>query len=112
MVQLDESDARLELDGRLLAERSAGGRFEVAESGAHELVVTAAHRRPFRQKVDLRSGVIVEVPVTLERLAPPPPRPPRPSAHPQERPTPPSRLLNHKRGDHDYMVDPFASPTK
>jgi hypothetical protein len=97
VVHVNAPDARIELDGRVLAAAAHEGRFAVERAGAHELVVSAPHRRPFHQTVTLAAGGEMDLPVMLERVLP----------AAATRPAPVHKAAA-TRGDHDYMIDPFA----
>jgi serine/threonine-protein kinase len=96
VVHLNVPDARIELDGKRLADAVHEGRFPVATAGDHELVVSAPHHKPLRRSVALADNAVVELDLQLERVvAAPPPAP--------------KRKAPRARGDRDYMVDPFAA---
>jgi hypothetical protein len=96
-IKVNAPDARIELDGKLLAENAHEGRFNV-DGGDHELVVSAAHRKTAHRTVHLNPGAEMDVDLELEKVAPPAP-PPRPQ---------PAPVKTKRKGDRDYMVDPFA----
>ena len=106
VVRVDAANARIELDGQLIAQSASGARLRV-EAGEHTLTVTAPGRHHYSAHVTLSSGATVEQAVHLRRdgesiaaasrtAAPPPP----PSSAPKK--------AADKRHDPDYLVDPFA----
>lgn len=66
VIRVDASDARIELDGRMLAEAAAGVRVD-AEPGEHQLLVTAPGRSPFDGHFVVTAGAITEIPIVLRR---------------------------------------------
>jgi len=97
VVRVNVPDARIELDGKLLASAAHEGRFTVAEAGEHSLAVSAPHRRPLERKITLAPGAEVAVDLELERALAPAP------THSK------TKLKAGRPGDRDYMVDPFAT---
>jgi eukaryotic-like serine/threonine-protein kinase len=102
-VTVNVSRARIELDGKVLAEAAAGATAKVEAARPHDLVVSAPGRRPFQTTLTVSSGGTLSVPVKLVRgsagtsaKAPAPPSP----ATPTKAGAPPSR----QRG----WVDPFS----
>jgi serine/threonine-protein kinase len=102
VVKVNAPDANIELDGKVLAQGVAEGRFDV-EGGDHELTVSAAHRKTAHRTVHLNPGAEMDVDLALEKVALPAPPPPRPQ---------PAPAKTHHKGDRDYMVDPFATKKK
>ena len=116
IVQVTAPDARVDLDGEPLVSDTHDGHYQIAQPGEHELVVSAPHYRTYRRSIALSAGALLELPpISLERLAAAPP----PHATPAHKPVAPIRKAAPsspsppaKKGDHDYMIDPFASPKK
>jgi serine/threonine-protein kinase len=79
--------AHIELDGKPVADQVARARVPVAQPGAHELMVSAPRRRPFKQTVTIAAGATVELTVKLEK-----------SYSTRSKPV---------RGE-NYLVDPFG----
>ena len=102
VVRVDVADARIELDGELIAESASGARLRV-DPGEHALAVTAPGRRRYVAHVNVTTGAKVELAVHLRRdsepLAAATPSKPAPPKKPHER-----------RSDPDYLVDPFSGP--
>ncbi|HUS66811.1 MAG TPA: serine/threonine-protein kinase [Kofleriaceae bacterium] len=89
VVDVNVADARIVLDGRVMAERAASARLADAPAGRHRLQVTAPGHRPYDAEVTVEDGVTTRLPIVLEREARR-----RPTARP-----------SHK--DPDYLVNPL-----
>jgi hypothetical protein len=100
VVHVDAADARIDLDGELLAQSAAGARVKVTP-GEHALTVTAPGRRRYHSVVLVDDGRIADVVVHLPRVA-------VESAAVRSKPAarPAARAHNH---DPDYLVDPFGA---
>jgi serine/threonine protein kinase len=107
VVRVDAPNARIELDGQLIAQSASGARLRV-ESGEHALTVTAPGRHRYSGRVTLASGATVESAIHLRRegerevAAAPAPKLSAPAAASPKQPG------ADKRHDPDYLVDPFA----
>ena len=108
VVHVDIGNARIELDGALVAQSASGARVRV-EAGEHTLSVTAPGRHRWATRVSIATGATVDVPVRLHRDSEPAPTTasaaPPPAAKPAE-----AKKPHDKRNDPDYLVDPFSSP--
>ena len=65
VVNTNVDDAHIELDGAVVAASARNVRLEVARAGEHELVVTAAGKKPFKKRIVTTPGGVVEMPVSL-----------------------------------------------
>jgi hypothetical protein len=106
VVRVDAANARIELDGSLVAQSASGARLRVS-AGEHDLVVTAPGRHRFATRIGVASAGTVELPIHLHHDAEPMPAaaPPPPKAAKPAEPKKP----HEKRNDPDYLVDPFSS---
>jgi len=105
VVRVDAANARIELDGSLVAQSASGARLRVG-AGEHELVVTAPGRRRYATRIGVASASTVELPIHLHHDAEPATAsaaasPPPKAAEPKK--------PHEKRNDPDYLVDPFSS---
>ena len=133
VVRVDATNARIELDGQLVAQSASGARVRVG-AGEHALTVTAPGRRLYAGRVNVASGATVELALRLRhdaesaapvvsapqlsqaqpsRLSQAPPSGPS-QVQPAEPNQPPPALAQpqpsqDKRNDPDYLVDPFSS---
>jgi serine/threonine protein kinase len=111
-VRVDAADARIEVDGRLIAEAASGAHVRLA-AGAHDVDVSAPHRQHYRGHFAVVADSVVAMPVHLhragEKLAPPPSTR---TAAAATNPSPPHRrdAQEKKKDDPDYLVDPFGAP--
>jgi serine/threonine-protein kinase len=110
VVHVDIGNARIELDGALVAQSASGARVRV-EAGEHTLSVTAPGRHRWATRVGIATGATVDVPVHLHHDSEPAPTTasatPPPAAKPVE-----TKKPRDKRNDPDYLVDPFSSGPK
>ena len=110
VVHVDIGNARIELDGALVAQSASGARVRV-EAGEHALSVTAPGRHRWATRVSIATGATVDVPVHLHHDSEPAPTTasaaPPPAAKPAE-----AKKQRDKRNDPDYLVDPFSSGPK
>jgi hypothetical protein len=97
LVRADVSDARIEVDGRVVAEAADSARVEVPRAGEHEVVATAPGRPPFRKTVTVGDGAEV---IVSARLRPPSKRHTEPAAAPAAPATP-------AKDDDVDIVNPF-----
>ena len=89
VIDTDVKAARIELDGKVVADQVRNARIPVAQPGEHELTVTAPRRRPYARKLTTSAGATIELHVKLART----------HAQPQ----------SEKRvRDENYLVDPFG----
>jgi hypothetical protein len=88
VVSTNAADARIEVDGKVVAESAANARIELERQGEHQVLVTAPGKRPFKKTVTIAAGAQLELPVNLLRLASPKPK---------------------GSGNKDYMLDPFGN---
>jgi hypothetical protein len=105
VIRVDATNARIELDGALVAQSASGARLRVG-AGEHDLVVTAPGRRRYATRVGVASTGTVELPVHLHHDGEPASAAPPPAAKaakPAE-----SKKPREKRNDPDYLVDPFS----
>jgi eukaryotic-like serine/threonine-protein kinase len=104
VVRVDAANARIELDGQLIAQSASGARLRV-EAGEHALTVTAPARRRYTGRVTLASGATVDIAVHLHHDGEPmaAASAPKPAAPPAE-----AKKARDKRNDPDYLVDPFS----
>jgi serine/threonine-protein kinase len=93
LVRVDASDARIDLDGELVAQAASGARVRTS-AGAHTLGVTATGRKPYSNKFVIAAGATIDLNVHLSHRGPA-----RPTS--TEGATP-------QRQDPDYLVDPFG----
>jgi tRNA A-37 threonylcarbamoyl transferase component Bud32 len=101
IVKVDALDARIEVDGRVVAESADTATVHVNPPGRHTVFVTAPGRVAFQRIVTVGAGATVEVAVRLDpdpEVAPPPPRP---------KPKPRVPSLGG-----DGTVDPFKLPPR
>ncbi|HEX6838159.1 MAG TPA: protein kinase [Polyangia bacterium] len=103
VVRVDAANARIELDGQLIAQSASGARLRV-EPGEHALAVTAPGRRRYSGRVAVATGATIEVPIRLHRDSEPAPPAVTTAAAPKPEPKKPAP----KRNDPDYLVDPFS----
>ena len=61
VLSIDADNARVELDGRVVASSARAVRLELEAERPHALVISAPGRRPFRRDVTAASGAVVEV---------------------------------------------------
>ena len=101
VVRVDAADARIDLDGQLIAQSASSARVRVGP-GAHALTVTAPGRQRYSGRVGVIAGQSVEVAVHLHHEATRATPAPRDKA--REAPARP----RDKRIDPDYLVDPFS----
>ena len=100
VVHVDAANARIELDGELIAQSASGARLRV-EPGEHALTVTAPGRHHYAGRVNVTTGNTVELAVKLRReadavaAAAPPPKPAEALA----------KKPREKRNDPDYLVE-------
>ena len=105
VVRVDAANARIELDGQLIAQSASGARLRV-EPGEHLLAVTAPGRHRYAGRVAVATGGTVEIPIRLHHE--PEPAPSTASAvAAAPKPAEPKKPAP-KRNDPDYLVDPFA----
>ncbi|HEY2747057.1 MAG TPA: PEGA domain-containing protein, partial [Polyangia bacterium] len=97
VVHVDTGNARIELDGTLVAQAASGARLGV-DAGTHEVGVTAPGRHRYSGKVAVGRGATVELAVHLRHEAEPAATAPKPAAA-KNKP---------ERRDPDYLVDPFS----
>jgi serine/threonine-protein kinase len=108
VVRVDASDARIEIDGRLIAQSASGARVRV-EAGEHAVAVTAPGRHPFRSHIAVGAEAVVDVPVRLRRAGgAAAAEAPAAAANPARKPDKPEK--RDRRNDPDYLVDPFGVP--
>jgi len=119
VVRANVADARIEVDGRVVAAAAASARVALEKPGRHTVAVSAPGRDRFETSIEVEAGDKVELPVQLARTAPAPvPSPPAPvpvpAAAPPARPPPraakPTRPAQHKAVRHDDVdapLDPF-----
>jgi len=81
------SDARVELDGQLVASAALGTARPV-NPGAHVIAVTAPGRKPLRREITVREGERTNVELVLEIEAPAPSSTPVATAAPSASPAP------------------------
>ncbi|HEX9101142.1 MAG TPA: PEGA domain-containing protein, partial [Polyangia bacterium] len=109
VVRVDAANARIELDGQLIAQSASGARLRV-EPGEHALTVTAPGRHHYTGRVAVATGATVDLPLHLRRDSEPaPPAAATVAATPAPKPAEPKKP-REKRNDPDYLVDPFAGP--
>jgi hypothetical protein len=84
-------EARVELDGALVAAAASAARIQIADAAEHRLQVTASGHAPFRRAVAAAPGTAADLVVKLDKIKPAP------------------RKVGEDRGK-DYMIDPFGSP--
>src|SRR5206468_11536549 len=122
VVRLDVSDARIELDGQLIATAAAGARLKV-DAGEHALTVLVPGKHPYTGRVVVGPGSVVELPLHLHRddataarargsvpaaAVKSAARSVAPAAKSADKATPDKPA--DKRKDPDYLVDPFSGP--
>jgi len=103
VVRVDAANARIELDGQLIAQSASGARLRV-EPGEHTLSVTAPGRHRYVGRVGVATGATVESTVHLRHDSEPAPPATAVAATPKPEPKKPAP----KRNDPDYLVDPFS----
>jgi hypothetical protein len=129
-VHVDAPDARIEVDGRMIAQSASGARVRV-EAGEHAVSVAAPGRRPYRSHIAVGAEATVDVPVHLVRaggrgatgagpaaVEPPPVAPSATARRPpdkldkqDDKPEPQEKGdKKDRRSDPDYLVDPFGAP--
>jgi serine/threonine-protein kinase len=96
LINVNVDDARIELDGKVVAESARNARVEVPSGGSHDIVVSAPGRKTFKKNFSASSGVTLEVPVTLRSAS---------SASPSR---PAKSKPAKKSEDGFHMLDPFA----
>jgi len=101
VVRVDSANARIELDGDMVAQSASGARMRV-DAGEHELVVTSPGRHRYTNRVGVASAATVELAVHLRHDSEPI------AAAPAPKPAEPKKP-HEKRNDPDYLVDPFSS---
>jgi len=106
-VRVNVPDARIELDGRMVAQAADSARIPVEREGAHEVAVSAPARRPYRKIVTV-VGADVELSVKLARagraaVAAKPVAPPPPAPAPAKTKAQPSTTQSR-----DLFIDPFG----
>jgi eukaryotic-like serine/threonine-protein kinase len=106
VVRVDAANARIELDGSLVAQSASGARLRVG-AGEHDLVVTAPGRHRYATRIGVASAGTVELPVHLHHDAEPAPAAAVPAPAPSKAAEP--KKTREKRNDPDYLVDPFSS---
>jgi hypothetical protein len=131
VVRVDAPDARIEVDGRMIAQSASGARVRV-EAGEHAVSVSSPGRRPYRSHIAVGADASVDVPV---HLAPIGRGAPAAKAAPSVKPSPAASATARKppdkiekqevpekpekpekgdkkdrRSDPDYLVDPFGAP--
>ncbi|HUS68501.1 MAG TPA: serine/threonine-protein kinase [Kofleriaceae bacterium] len=94
LVALNVGDARIELDGRVVAEGVRSARVPLTGAGPHSLTVSAPNRKPITRAVTVPPGASFEITLRLERAR-------SGSARPADGP--------RKRGE-NYLFDPFGKP--
>ena len=72
VVTVDVANARIEIDGKVVADFTDRASLAVGQDGPHTVRVTAPGRPPVTRTVTVRGGATVEAKLTL-----PPPRKPR-----------------------------------
>jgi eukaryotic-like serine/threonine-protein kinase len=110
VVHVDTANARIELDGRLIAQSASGARLRV-EPGEHALAVTAPGRHRYVAHVSVATGATVDVPVHLHHDFEPAPPTATIAPVPAPKPAEPKKARD-KRNDPDYLVDPFSTSPK
>jgi serine/threonine-protein kinase len=65
VVNTNVDGARIELDGKVVAESARNARLEVEGAGEHDLAVSATGKKPFKQHFTATPGAIIEMPITL-----------------------------------------------
>ena len=106
VVHVDAGDARIELDGALVAGTASGARLRVG-AGDHAVSVTAPGRRRYAGRVAVGRGATVELAVRLRREVEPPLVVPLSAPKTAAAPKTPAQKKRDK--DPDYLVDPFSS---
>jgi hypothetical protein len=121
VIHVDASDARIVVDGALVAQSAAGATVTVAP-GEHVLTVSAPGRQRWSGRVRVDRGQTTDVAVRLHHGAAPPrapavapttdatPPPRAPAVAPTTAATSPPRPPVAGKGDPDYLVDPFGAP--
>jgi serine/threonine-protein kinase len=96
VVHASPPGARIAVDGRELEVKAGTASLEVAPGREHHVVVSASHRDPVERRVRLNAGQTLELEIQLHST--------RAASNSANRPP------ASKRGDVDYMMDPFARP--
>jgi hypothetical protein len=96
VVNTNVPDARIELDGKVVANAVRNARLEVTLSGEHELTVSAAGRRSFQKTFAISAGSVLEMPVTLK-------------AAPTAGASRPKKQQQPKNENGFYMLDPLGT---
>ncbi|MCA1662938.1 MAG: PEGA domain-containing protein, partial [Myxococcales bacterium] len=109
VVHVDIGNARIELDGALVAQSASGARVRV-EPGEHTLLVAAPGRHRWATRVSIATGATVDVPVHLHHESEAAPA--TASAAPPPAAKPVEAKKRDKRNDPDYLVDPFSAGPK
>jgi len=91
IVEANVADARIELDGQVVAGGVDSPKLHAVPPGAHVLRVSAPGRRAFTRRLTVEAGAHVRVPARLERSAT------ASSDH------------SHNDKDPDYLVNPFGA---
>jgi hypothetical protein len=97
-VNVDASDATIELDGKKIAQATNFVAVDL-EEGDHKLVVTAPGRKPSERTVTIAQGVEAKADVKLEKIRA---AAARPAGEPVKKPDKPAG------GGEDSLVDPFG----
>ena len=100
VVHVDSGNARIELDGSLIAQSASGARLRV-DSGDHAVSVSAPGRHRYQGRISVGRGATVELAVHLRRDA----EPATTAAAAAPKPAPPTKKRDSR--DPDYLVDPF-----
>ena len=101
VVHVDAGNARIELDGTLIAQSASGARLGVG-AGEHAVSVTAPGRRRYAGRVAVGRGATVELAVHLRHET-------EPVATVAASPGKPADAKKRAdRHDPDYLVDPFS----
>jgi hypothetical protein len=103
VVRVDAANARIELDGQLIAQSASGARLRV-EPGEHALGVSAPGRHRYLGRVNVTTGGTVELPVHLRRDNEPAAATPVPAPAASVQ----AKKAHDRRADPDYLVDPFS----
>ena len=101
VVHVDAVNARIELDGSLVAQSASGARLRV-DAGDHAVSVSAPGRHQYAGRFTVGRGATVELAVHLRRES----EPTTTAAAAASRPAPAPKKRDSR--DPDYLVDPFA----
>jgi hypothetical protein len=93
VINTNVDEARITLDGQVVADSVRNARLEVAAAGEHDLVVAADGKKPFKKRFTTTAGAILEIPVGLRSAS---------SASGGGRPA-------KKKSDGFYMLDPLGT---